>query len=190
MPNTLADVLSALIDSADPEGSVALIGAVARNAWAPPRATTDLDVAIAASSDVIESVQRALTALGYERVRSHRADPEDALADLVVLRAAKGSLRQVDLLVAKTAFESEVLRRAVRVEIAGISAPVATPEDLIVYKLVADRARDRDDISAILRTQRRAGREIDWAHVEQWAGFWSVLDRLAELRAREGPSRE
>jgi predicted nucleotidyltransferase len=183
MPNRLTDVLSALIDSAGARGSVALIGAVARNAWAPPRATTDLDVAIAASSDVIESVQRALTALGYEQVRSHRADPEDALADLVVLRAPKGGLRQVDLLVAKTAFESEVLRRAVLVEIGGVSAPVATPEDLIVYKLVADRARDRDDISAILRTQSRAGREIDWAYVERWAGFWSVLDRLAALRA-------
>jgi hypothetical protein len=57
-----------------------------------------------------------------------------------------------------------------------------------VYKLVADRARDRDDISAILRTQRRAGREIDWVYVERWAGFWSVLDRLAALRAQEGGS--
>jgi hypothetical protein len=39
MPNTLTDVLSALIDAAGPGGSVALIGAVARNAWAPPRGT-------------------------------------------------------------------------------------------------------------------------------------------------------
>jgi predicted nucleotidyltransferase len=187
MPNTLTDVLSALLDAAGARG-FALIGAVARNAWAPPRATTDLDVAIAASSDVLESVERALTALGYEPVRSHRADPGDALADLVVLRAAKGGLRQVDLLVAKTAFENEVLRRAVRVEIGGVEAPVATPEDLIVYKLVADRPRDRDDIAAILGTQSRAGREIDWAYVERWAGFWSVLDRLAALRATEGGS--
>lgn len=190
MPNTLAEVLSALLDSAGPDGSVALIGAVARNAWAPPRATTDLDVAIAASAGVIESVERALIGLGYERVRSHRADPEDALADLVVFRAPRAGLRQVDLLVAKTAFESEVLRRAVRIEIDGIRVPVATPEDLIVYKLIADRPRDRDDIAAILRTQNRAAREIDWAYVEQWARFWSVLDRLSALRAAQDDSRE
>ncbi len=182
MSNALTDVLSALVDSAGAHGSLALIGAVARNAWAPPRATTDIDVAIAASSEVIESVQHALLALGYERVRSHRADPEDTLADLVVLRAPAGSLRQVDLLVAKTAFESEVLRRAVPIEIGGVRVPVATPEDLIVYKLIADRARDREDIVAILRTQGRAGREIDWGHVERWARFWNVVDRLAALR--------
>ena len=62
-------------DAPGARGSLALIGAVARNAWAPPRARTDLDVTIAASSELLESVQRALTALGYERVRSHRADP-------------------------------------------------------------------------------------------------------------------
>jgi hypothetical protein len=54
--------------------------------------------------------------------------------------------------------------------------------------VVADRPRDRDDIAAILGTQRRAGRKIDWAYVERWAGFWSLLDRLVALRSREGGS--
>jgi predicted nucleotidyltransferase len=185
MPPAPTDVLSALVGADVPVGSVALIGAVARNAWAPPRATTDLDVAIAASSGVIGTVEAALAGLGYDRVRSHRADPDDALADLLVFRAPGGGLRQVDLLVAKTLFEEEVLRRAVPVEIGGVCVPVATPEDLVVYKLVADRDRDREDVAAVVRTQTRAGRELDWAYIERWAGFWGVPDRLAALRTRE-----
>ncbi len=181
MSSTLTEVLSALVGATGTPKALALIGAVARNAWAPPRATTDLDLAVAAIPAILEAVNRALCGLGYEQTRSHRADPKDRLADLVVFRAPSGGLRQVDLLVAKTAFESQVLERAVPVEIGGVTLPVATPEDLIVYKLVADRPRDRDDIEAILRTQARTGRVIDWAHIERWAGFWSVSDRLSAL---------
>jgi predicted nucleotidyltransferase len=186
MSGLLTDVLSTLLDAvAARSGVLALIGAFARNAWAPPRATTDLDLAVAASADVLAALDEALAGLGYEKVRSHRADPGDPLADLLVYRAAKGSLRQIDLLVAKTTFEAEVLRRATPIDVGGVVVPVATPEDLIVYKLVADRPRDRDDIQAILRTQSRTTRSIDWAYVERWAGFWGVCDRLAVLERRE-----
>jgi predicted nucleotidyltransferase len=180
----LTETLAVLARCASRRGDLALIGAAARNAWAPPRATTDLDLAVAATDPVLASIEAGLRPLGYERVRSHRADPADPQADLIVYRASQGDLRQVDLLVAKTDFEREVLRRAVSVDIAGVVFPVATPEDLIVYKVIADRARDRDDIDAILRTQARAGRELDWAYVERWARFWDVYDRLLSLTGR------
>lgn len=140
---------------------------------------------MASSQEALERIEQALKRLGYERVRSHRADPTDELADLIVLRAPTGSLRQVDLLIAKTAFETQVLQRAIPMEVGGVTLPVATLEDLIVYKLVADRTRDREDIDAILRTQLRTGRKIDWAHIERWAGFWGVSERLTELRPRK-----
>jgi len=179
------EVLAALAEAAGREPVIALIGATARNAWAPPRATTDVDVAIAADSRVLEAVLRALRGLGYEPVRIHRADPEDDLADLVVCRAAAGTPRQVDLLVAKTPFEAEVLRRARPVEIAGVEIAVATPEDLIVYKSIADRPRDREDIEVIRRTQTRAGRALDRAYIERWARFWGISDRVAALWKEE-----
>lgn len=69
-------------------------------------------------------------------------------------------------------------------EVSGRRVPVATMEDLLVYKLIADRPRDREDVAAMLRTQLRAGARIDWAYVERWARFWEISDRLAELRAR------
>lgn len=60
--------------------------------------------------------------------------------------------------------------------------PVASPEDLVVYKLLADRPRDREDIRAILRTQQRTARRFDWEHVERWVAFWQIAERLERLR--------
>jgi predicted nucleotidyltransferase len=181
---SLGEILDVLVRALGPQRSFAVVGATARNAWAPPRATTDVDLAVAAEPSVLEAAERALTTAGYSCTRRHRADAEDPLPDLLVFRSGKGVLRQVDFLVAKTAFEREVLRRAVPVEIGGAPVPVASLEDLVVYKLIADRSRDRDDIEAMLRTQSRAGARIDWDYVERWGRFWGISERVAALRAR------
>jgi len=73
----------ATVAAAADAGLVAVIGAVARNAWAPPRATTDLDLSVAATATVVGALGAALTALEYSCVRQHRADAADALPDLL-----------------------------------------------------------------------------------------------------------
>ena len=181
---TLVDVLSTVEDAAGGPESFAVIGAVARNAWAPPRATTDVDLAIAARPEILQAIGCALRTLGYQQVRQQQADPGEQLPDIVIFRSEATGLPQVDLLVAKTPFEEQVLRRAVRIEVGPCAVPIASPEDLIVYKLLADRPRDREDIRAVLRTQARVGRPLDWQYVEQWAAFWRITDRLERLRSR------
>lgn len=182
----LVELLGVIQTALGGRGVHAVIGAVARNAWAPPRATTDLDLTVAAKSDALQALAAALGAVGYQQVRDQRAEPGDSLPDIVVFRSASGRPRQVDVLVAKTRFEEEVIRRAELVEVGSAKVPVASPEDLIVYKLLADRPRDRDDIRAILRTQERAGRQFDWEYVERWTVFWQIGDRLRRLRAERG----
>jgi hypothetical protein len=181
-------VLRTLQGSVGQHGQWAIIGAVARNAWAPPRATTDLDLAVVADTATLAAIAGALQSLGYSRVREQRAEASDPLPDILVFRAEEGDLRQVDVLVAKTPFEDDVLRRAEIISVEEMRLPVAGPEDLVVYKLLADRPRDRDDIRAILRTQARAARPFDWSHVERWCEFWQIRDRLdrlpAELRSK------
>jgi predicted nucleotidyltransferase len=183
---TLIDVLGAVQAAAGAPGSFAIIGAVARNAWAPPRATTDLDLAVLADASLLARIEVALRGLGYLSVRQHRADPADALPDIEIFRSEEAEPRQVDLLIAKTPFEEDVLRRASFTEVGTLRAPVASAEDLIVYKLLADRPRDREDVTAVLRTQARAGTPFDWGHVERWARFWRIEDRLLRLRAQLG----
>jgi len=181
---TIDEVLRALAGSG--RGDIAVVGAVARNAWAPPRATTDLDLAVAADSDAIAAVEQALFPLGYRRTREQKVDPSDEVPDIVILRTDEGALKQVDLLVAKTAFEAQALGRAVCIAVGGRPTPVVTAEDLIVYKLIAHRPRDVEDVRAVARTQSRAGRGIDWAHVQRWCDYWEIGDRLERMRDELG----
>jgi len=74
-----------------------------------------------------------------------------------------------DVYVAGTRFEQSVLAR--RNERGYVS-----PEDLIVYKLMAWRSQDRDDIAEVLA----ADLELDTGYIEHWAGQWEVLDRWQE----------
>jgi hypothetical protein len=179
-------VLEALQGVLGRSGQWAIIGAVARNAWAPPRATTDLDLTVVADDEILASVSRVLESLGYARVREQRAESGDTLPDIVIFRTEEAELRQVDVLVAKTAFEADVLRRAETISVEEQVLPVATPESLVVYKLLADRPRDREDIRAILRTQGRTARPFDWMYVERWSEFWKIRDRLERLRVELG----
>jgi len=180
-----AEALRALESAAGAERRFAVIGAVARNAWAPPRATVDLDLCVAAVPGFLESAKAALLALGFSPARIQQADPADAAPDMLIFRsAAEAGLRQVDFLVAKTVFEGEVLRRAVLVEVAGRLVPVATPEDVVIYKLIANRPRDRDDAEAVARTEARAGRNLDWNYVARWVEEWGVRERFEALRLR------
>ncbi|MCC7077746.1 MAG: hypothetical protein IT198_11520 [Acidimicrobiia bacterium] len=128
-----------------------------------PRFTTDLDL-IVAWNDRIPST---FEADGYA-VRT-MADP-DSDPHLVTLR--RGSER-VDLIVASVEYQHVALER-------GLEDHVLTVEDVIVHKLIAWRARDRDDIASILEARL----DLDLGYIEHWATEWEVLDRWSAATDR------
>lgn len=65
----------------------AVIGALARNAWARPRASTDVDFAIGLDASGLEQLRAGLEARGFTFVRAHVVDPEDPLPDMLFMRA-------------------------------------------------------------------------------------------------------
>ena len=84
----------------------------------------------------------------------------------------------IEIQTAKTEFQRDAVRRGVT---AGAGLRVATPEDLIVFKLIANRAKDRNDLLGLVRLPN-----LDWQHVERWATKWGVLEALSLLRTRKG----
>ena len=74
----------------------------------------------------------------------------------------------------KTDFQHEVIRRAV---VAEDGVRVASAEDLIVLKLIANRPKDQVDLLALAALPG-----IDWSYVEHWADAWSVRDVLSRLQ--------
>ena len=163
----------------------AIVGALARNAWARPRASTDVDMTIGLSADQMPALRSLIAGLGLIVRREHTVDPGDAVFDLMLLAAPDDPAVRLDLLVAKTPFEQEALTRRVKAIVEGAVRWVITPEDLIVYKLVAGRSRDLADVEEVAATVALA-RPIDWEYVMRHSEDFGVTDRATALRQKLG----
>lgn len=160
----------------------ALVGALARAVWARPRASTDVDFAVAYDPERLPLLYEALTRARFERTMELRAASEkDELPELSVWRSPSGV--RVDFLVTHTPFEQEALSRRVSAIVGPVHTFVVSPEDLIVYKLLAGRPKDWDDMADVVATRAAAGQQLDWAYIQRWAEAWGVEERLERLRA-------
>lgn len=165
----------------------ALVGALARAAWGTGRTTTDADFAVAATAADVSRIKMELECRGLALFRQLGPyEPADDLPNLLILNLPDNPAVHADLLVAKTEFERQAVARKRRIVIAGLACWVITPEDLIIYKLIAHRGRDRDDILDVLKTRQLAGEVLDLAHVEHWAREWSIEDRWEMYRPGGG----
>lgn len=141
----------------------ALAGALAALRYrATARMTTDADLLIQPDVRVAE----AFRSEGYEVIESADAGEEPHLL------AVRGKGLRVDLLVARTPYQELALDRAV--------GNVLTAEDVIIHKLLAWRARDRDDIDSILLS----GTELDEGYIRAVAREWEVEERWDESLLR------
>jgi predicted nucleotidyltransferase len=172
----------AIVEAAAVEWAV--MGGCARNAYAEPRATRDVDLVVAVDPAHFATLEHELQARGFKR-GSTVGDASEPIPDLVLYRDANG--RRLDILFAHTAFERSALaRRKTLTPFASVRAHVVSAEDLLVYKLIADRPQDRADIAAVVEAQAARGIAIDWAYVERWCEAWDVGERLERLRSTLG----
>lgn len=138
-----------------------LIGALAAQEYrATPRFTSDVDFLVVS----LDGVADAFRAAGYDVTTM--AEP-GGTPYVVFIR---GHGERVDALLAETDYQLEAHRRS--------TEGVLTVEDVIVHKLIAWRARDRDDIESILSTRPT----LDEAYIDHWSQEWEVSDHWAEAR--------
>jgi hypothetical protein len=64
---------------------------------------------------------------------------------------------------------------------------LAAPEASIIYKLLARRPRDLDDVDGIFAARSAAGEGLNWEFLETWAGEWGIAKELEPYRSRYGP---
>ncbi|WP_306360360.1 alpha/beta hydrolase [Nocardia sp. CC227C] len=131
----------------------AALGAVAANVYrAEPRPTADIDLVIRALGDVPER----LSAAGF-RVTTVRDDEGD-----IYLIRLHGNGLAADIFVANTPVQHAALDRA--------ADGVISIEDVIIFKLLAGRPKDRDDIAAVLA----AGHVLDTNYIQRVAAEWEL----------------
>lgn len=159
-----------------------LIGGVAVIVRGVARVTTDVDATVRADGLDLDALVRELAAQGI--VGRIPDLLEFARANQVLLLRHDETGTPIEVSLAWLPFEQEALARAEVVELPGASVPVAQAEDLVIYKAVAWRDRDRADVERLLL---RHGDRVDLARVRrivrEFAEVLGAPERAAELDA-------
>lgn len=152
-----------------------LIGGLAVGVWSEARATKDCDLSV----HVLGSHDDLRDALECAGLDVSRGDLARALENGEAIRLRRRGVEDepivVDLLFASTPFEIEALSRRRPLRVLGVDLPVATPEDLFVFKLIAGRPQDLADAQRLFALH---GSTFDAARVRRWCRDFGVERRL------------
>ena len=176
-PLAFADAVRALRDALDELGAPwVIIGGVAVIARGVPRLTVDVDATLVGAQVSLEQaidifgrhdiVARIPSAIGFARDRH------------VLLLRHDPSGVPLDVSLAWLPFEEHAIHHGDEVDFAGVTIRVARAEDLVIYKVVAGRPQDIDDVEKLLLLY---GPTLDLVRVR------AVLTEFAE--ALDDPAR-
>ncbi len=155
----------------------AAIGGVAVSLLAFPRATQDIDVVIWLDESLWASFISAGEGYGFTP-RIGEALEFAARARVLLLRHRVSGI-SIDISCGGLPFEREMIERAISLPVGEMELKVPTPEDLIITKAVAQRAKDLIDIEAILTVRKN----LDLARVRYWTEEFASALEMPELTA-------
>ena len=139
-----------------------LFGAQAALLYGAARLTADVDVTVRLEADID-------TAGLVDIFRSYGFEPRFEAAAFIERTRVVPLVHQrtsvpLDIVVAGPGLEDLFLERVRIHEVEGVQIPVASPEDLVVMKILAGREKDADDVRAILAAQ---GARLDAGYVRE-----------------------
>jgi hypothetical protein len=166
-----------------------LFGAQAALLYGAARLTADIDVTVQIGERGTAGLARALEEAGFRlRVR----DVADFVAKTRVLPFVHDrSGMPVDIVLAGPGPEELFLKRRRRRQIEGVTVFVASPEDIVVMKMLAGRGKDEDDTLAILAARPRlkiARIRSALDLLERALGQSDLRPRFEQLLARARPA--
>ena len=152
-----------------------VIGGIAVGIWAAPRATVDLDFIIGITEDRLSSFIQAASAAGlvvfdpkpmeFKRVKMLR----------MFLKGTDERLLMLDFILADDEYKQTSLKRTVLIPWEGEDIQVASPEDIILFKLLSGRGQDKVDVENIILAQKDS---LDKNYLKCWAEKLSVTESL------------
>ncbi len=151
------------------------IGGLVVSRWGEPRATADVDLTVLADFGDEQNVLAELLSKYPSRV----PDPEAfAKANRIALLTLPGRIN-ADVSLAAFPFEREVLERSTEWQLPeDLSIRTCSAEDLVIYKLVAGRPGDIQDVIGIVARQ---GRKLDVQRIRHWGAQFADLKEDPDL---------
>lgn len=150
-----------------------VIGGLAVAVVGEPRMTGDIDVVAYVDLERAEELIAEAIAAGFAAAEDER----ERLHQTGTLRFSKGSF-QLDIILASLPFEDAARARARPGRLFGRRVPLPTPEDLILFKVLA--GRDKDLVDAV-GVARRHLASLDRAYLT------ATLDEICDLAEDVGP---
>jgi predicted nucleotidyltransferase len=145
----LAAAASALVSALDAFGQPSMvIGGIASIAHGVARLTRDIDATVQGEGTELEAL--VITMNAHDIVPRIDDAIEFARRHQVLLLRHGASKVDIDLSLAWLPFELESIAAAETVELQGVRLRIPRPEDLVIYKVVAWRPQDRQDIERLL----------------------------------------
>ncbi len=185
-PAPLRQLFDELRDTLDRLGvAYAVMGGIAVSYWGLPHFTHDVDVALGVQAASTRPLLDRLAEEGFIVPDQFLRGWTDELAGtrkVAVNKFIGGHVWDVDLFLEESDFLRSVLARRVRIDLDGRATPLITPEDLVLFKLVAWRDKDRGHLNDLLLVVG----PLDDAYLATWAQRLGVGDRLEELWRRSG----
>jgi len=146
-----------------------IIGGQAVLLYGSPRFTRDIDVTLGVNIDQFQAIKTICSEL---HIKMAPENPEKFLKDTMVLPAEDmDSKVRVDFIFSFTPYEKQALSRAREVMIENYPVKFATPEDVIVLKMFAGRAIDKEDVKSILLKQHK----LDLKYIKKWLSDFQGL---------------
>ncbi|MCJ7652841.1 MAG: hypothetical protein MUO75_03950 [Actinobacteria bacterium] len=147
-----------------------IIGGQAVLLYGEPRLTRDIDITVGLGVDKVDRVLSVTKHLGLKTmVRNYRAFVNKTMVLPVI--EPKTKIR-VDFIFSFTEYEKQAIMHSRAVRLDNVSVRFASLEDVIVHKVVAGRARDIEDVRAVVLKNPK----YDTRYIVKWL---KVLDRSA-----------
>lgn len=130
-----------------------IIGGQAVLLYGEPRLTKDIDITLGIGIDKLVQILNIVARLGF-RVLVRK--PDDFVKKTMVLPVVdKKSGIRIDFIFSFSPYEKQAIGRAKHIKLDRTAVSFASLEDVIIHKVVSGRARDIEDIKAIVLKNKK-----------------------------------
>lgn len=162
-----------------------VVGSTAASAWGVARSTRDIDVVAVITSETVDAF---LGALGNNEIYVPVDEAKAATikgGSFNVLHTTTGGKVDVFVCLSSDAFESSRLDRRVKLKVLGIDTWVATPEDVVLSKLLW-RAQTRSEVQWRDCIEVAASQKLDTIYLRSWAEQLGITPDIEKLLDESG----
>lgn len=156
-----------------------IIGGQALLLYGIVRSTRDIDLTLGIDSDDYSRIADICNKLGFIILPKN---PQQFVNETRALPAEEPKLHiRIDFIFSFTPYERQAIERAGQKTVAGYNVKFAACEDLIIFKMVASRAIDLEDVKSILNKKAQI---IDYDYLYKWLNEFAKISEYKDIVER------